>query len=77
MCVRDLRVLQFEPLVMAIHLRASKTDVFRREVDVKICNSTALSALTDYISARTVPLTPDSPLFCTDDGRPLTRSLLL
>ncbi len=76
-CVRDLRVLQLKPLVVAIHLRASKTDVFRHEVDVKVCNSTAVQALFTYLQHRPTPITPDSPLFATDDGRPLTRKHLL
>jgi len=76
-CVRDLRVLQLKPLVVAIHLRASKTDVFRHGVDVKVCNSTAVQALFTYLQHRPTPITPDSPLFATDDCRPLTRKHLL
>lgn len=77
LCVRDLKVVQFQPLVMSIHLRASKTDVFRHEVDVNIYNRTALSALSTYLTTRPHPRTPGSPLFCLADGSPLTRKLLL
>jgi hypothetical protein len=77
LCVRDLKVAQLQPLVMSIHLRASKTDVFRHEVDVNIYNATALAALSTYLNARPTPLTPGSALFCTADGHPLTRKQLL
>lgn len=77
LCVRDLKVVQLQPLVMSIHLRASKTDVFRHEVDVNLYNATALSALSTYLTTRPHPLTPGSPLFCLSDGSPLTRKQLL
>lgn len=75
--VRDLREAQMDPPVVTIHLKRSKTDVFRKEVDVKIANLTAIDALDSYLAERKLSLANDQPLFAFDDGTPLTRSKLL
>jgi hypothetical protein len=61
-----------------IHLRASKTDPFRHEVDVRICWPEAVRALAAMLSQLPAPLRhPHMPLFALEDGTPLKRSLLL
>lgn len=75
--IASLKQLQIDPPVIAIHLRASKTDIYRKEVDVRIANRTAIRALSSYLSQRTTPLTNTSPLFAFDDGTPVTRKSLL
>lgn len=75
--ISSLKQLQIDPPVIAIHLRASKTDIYRKEVDVKIANRTAIHALVSYLSQRQTPLTATTPLFAFDDGIPVTRKSVL
>jgi hypothetical protein len=75
--LKNLKRIQIEPPVIAIHLRASKTDIYRKEVDVKIANRTAIHALDSYLARRTTSLASDQPLFAFDNGTPVTRKSLL
>lgn len=61
-----------------IHLRVSKTDPFRHEVDVHVCWPPAVSAIANML--RQLPLHlrhPSTPLFAFQNGMPLARSVLL
>lgn len=73
----SLRSLQSDPPVLAIHLKASKTDVFRKEVDVKIANKAAIAHLQTYLNRRSTARTASDPLFAKEDGKPLERAELL
>lgn len=69
------------PPAWRLHLQASKTDIFRRGVDLLLCHTRAVGTLTDMLTARrrlssSAP-TPNSPLFIMGNGLPLTRSVLL
>ncbi|HEY9758954.1 MAG TPA: hypothetical protein V6C97_27545, partial [Oculatellaceae cyanobacterium] len=62
----------------AIHLRVSKTDPFRREVDVHVCWPPAVAAIASML--RQLPLSlrrSSTPLFAFENGLPLARSALL
>lgn len=75
--IANLRTLQSDPPVLAIHLKASKTDVFRKEVDVKVANKTAIAHLHAYLNNRSSTRNPSDPLFAKPDGKPLERTELL
>ncbi|HEY9760292.1 MAG TPA: hypothetical protein V6C97_34360, partial [Oculatellaceae cyanobacterium] len=61
-----------------VHLRASKTDPFRREVDVHVCWPEAVSAIANMLRQLPQALRrPESPLFAFQNGTPLTRAALL
>jgi hypothetical protein len=88
--IRVLRIADYtrsaiDPPTATIHLRASKTDVFRAEIDVHIGNRRAIAAMQQYLQARTdckrnasgVAATGNEPLFAHGDGKPLTRRQLL
>lgn len=61
-----------------IHLRASKTDPFRHEVEVSVCWPEAVHALASMLRQLPSHLRhPHSPLFALDSGLPLTRAYLL
>ena len=75
--IADYSILQLQPRAISIHLRASKTDVFRKTVDVKIGNATALDALEYYLKFRRHSTAASEPLFAFDDGTPITRRRIL
>lgn len=61
---------------MKLRLRQSKTDPFRRGVDVIISQRRAMSAMLHYLAAMP-SLTADDPLFLTSSGKELTVSALV
>lgn len=77
--VSSIAQIQQNPPVLSVHLRASKTDPFRHEVDVPITNHTAVRLLLQMLRRRASSHTdePHRPLFLMADGNPLTRARLL
>ena len=63
--------------ILNVKLGATKTKFWRKDVTVRLHKSDsvscAISALLDYLSRSTVPLSPDSFLFTLANGKPLDR----
>lgn len=75
----SLKFLSRDPPAISITLEQSKTDIFRRSVQVKITNTTAIAALRQYIERRSrihQPINSD-PLFAKENGEPLDRTSFL
>ena len=62
---------------MTIHLKASKADPFRKEIDVHVANPSAIDAMVSYLAQRPAPISPSSPLLAFSDGKPLDRFHLI
>lgn len=77
--VGSIKRIQHSPPVLSVHLKASKTDPFRHEVDVPITNSTAVKLILSLLKSRTAAGTDEQhrPLFLMSNGQPLTRARLL
>ena len=62
-----------------LHLDCSKTDPFRRGVDIKYAASGSSTCPLAAMSAleRLTPVDPQAPLLMMDDGSPLTRPTLM
>lgn len=77
--VGSIKQIQHQPPVLSVHLKASKTDPFRQEVDVPITNSTAVKTILKLLNRRATDGSNEQhrPLFLMSNGQPLTRARLL
>lgn len=76
------RMLRMSNLVRSdsgytIHLVESKTDHYRAGVDVFLFAPSAIAALDSYLNQRLWAKTADQPLFCYENGVPLTHTSLV
>jgi site-specific recombinase XerD len=62
---------------ITVHLRESKTDPFRQEVDVHITSRTAITAFIRYFAHHPDPKNPQAPLFALHDKTPYLRESLI
>jgi len=76
--VRRASYVQSSPPILSIHLAQSKTDVFRKTVNVHITQPTAIAAYQSYVRLRSKSsVQTNSPLFALSNGEPLDRRTLL
>jgi hypothetical protein len=65
------------PNAYVIRLPEAKTDQCRKGQVIFVFAPTAVAALENYLARRKWPATPGSPLFCDDNGVPLSHKLLM
>lgn len=80
LCISDIRIL---PDLAIIHLKQSKTDPFRKGIDIQLHKLNTLlcpyKALVNYLQIRTAkqPCNPSDPLFITDSLTALDRNFFI